>query len=93
MKYLRLILLPISLVIDLLTLLCSGALYCTSFVFRLCSSIIALLGCIVLLTEEVKNGCILLFIAWLISPTGVPMLFVSILSVLQKLSTFIKSLT
>ena len=93
MKYLRLILLPISLAIDLLILLCSGALYCTSFIFRLCSSVIALLGCTVLLTGEVKNGCILLIIAWLISPAGIPILFVSILSVLQKLSTFIRSLT
>lgn len=92
MKYLRLILLPVSLVIDLLTLLCSGALYCTSFVFRLCSSVIALLGCIVLLTGEVKNGCVLLFIAWLISPVGIPMLIVSLLGLLQRISGAIKAL-
>ena len=92
MKYLRLILLPISLVIDLLTLLCSGAIYCTSFVFRLCSNVIALLGCIVLLTGEVKNGCVLLFIAWLISPMGIPMLIVTLLGLLQRISGVIKAL-
>lgn len=92
MKYLRLILLPTSLVIDLLTLLCSGVLYCTSFVFRLCSSIIALLGCVVLLTGEVRNGYILLFIAWLISPMGIPMFIVALLGLLQRISGAIKSL-
>ena len=92
MKCLRLILLPISLAIDLLTLLCSGALYCTSFVFRLCSSIIALLGCIVLLTGEIQNGCILLIIAWLISPVGIPMLIVTLLGLLQRISRAIKAL-
>lgn len=92
MKCLRLILLPVALVIDLLTLLCSGVLYCTSFVFRLCSSIIALMGGIVLLTGEVKNGCILLFIAGLISPMGIPMLIVALLGLLQRISRVIKAL-
>jgi len=92
MKYLRLMLLPVSLVINLLTLICSGVLYCTLFVFRLCSSIIALLGCLVLLTGAIKNGCILLLIAWLISPVGIPMLMLTFLGLLQRISGAIKSL-
>ena len=74
---------PIVLTIDLLTLACAGV---------ISSSITALLGVLVLATYSPKNGIILLVIAFLISPMGLPMLAVGILSALQDISHFFKSI-
>ena len=92
MKIIRFFLFPFALLIDLLTTLCSGFLYYASFIFRLISTIIGLLGTVVLLTGKTQNGCILLFLAYLISPVGLPMIVVSILGLLQRISGAIKSL-
>ena len=53
---------------------------------------IALLGVTVLITYSPKNGMILLTIAFLVSPMGLPMLAVWILSGLQGISKFFKSI-
>lgn len=83
---------PIVLTIDLFTLACTGIISCSAMLFRIASSIIALLGMLVLATYSPKNGIILLVIAFLISPMGLPMLAVGILSALQGISHFIKSI-
>lgn len=92
MKIIRFFLFPFALLIDLLTILGSSLLYCTSFIFKLVSAVIGLLGAVVLLTGEIQNGCILLFLAYVISPVGLPMVIVSILGFLQRVSGAIKSL-
>lgn len=83
---------PIVLTIDLLTWIFVGLISCSSILFRLASSIIALLGVAVLVTYSVKNGQILLTIAFLFSPLGMPMIAVSVLSGLQSISATIKNL-
>ena len=83
---------PIVLTIDLFTLVCAGIISCLSVLFRIASSIIALLGVMVLATYSPKNGAILLVIAFLLSPMGLPMSTVWILGVLQGISHFIKSI-
>lgn len=83
---------PIVLVIDLFTLVCAGILSCSTMLFQVVSSIIALLGILVLATYSPKNGMILLTIAFLISPMGLPMFAVWILSALQSISHFFKSI-
>ena len=60
--------------------------------FRIASGIVALLGVMVLITYSPKNGMILLAIAFLVSPMGLPMLAVWILSGLQSISKFFKSI-
>ena len=89
---LKLLTAPIVLTIDLFTLACVGIISCSALLFRIASSIIALLGVLVLATYSPKNGIILLVIAFFVSPMGLPMLAVGILSALQNISHFFKSI-
>ena len=50
-----------------------GVLYLSSLVLGVISTIVGLLGLAVLVTYSVKNGIILLVIAFLVSPMGLPM--------------------
>lgn len=61
---------PVVLVLMLFVWVCSALLYCSAFVFGLAGTIIGLLGLAVLATYSVKNGIILLVIAFLVSPWG-----------------------
>ena len=89
---LKILTFPVVLLIDLLTLVCVGIISCAALPLRIVSGIIALLGTAVLVTYSPKNGMILLTIAFLFSPMGLPMLAVWILSILQSISQFIKAI-
>lgn len=89
---LKILTFPVVLLIDLLTLVCVGIISCAALPLRIVSGIIALLGTAVLVTYSPKNGMILLTIAFLFSPIGLPMLAVWILSILQGISQFIKAI-
>ena len=89
---LKILTFPVVLLIDLLTLVCVGIISCAALPLRIVSSIIALLGTAVLVTYSPKNGMILLTISFLLSPMGLPMLAVWILSILQGISQFIKAI-
>ena len=89
---LKILTFPVVLLIDLLTLVCVGIISCAALPLRIVSGIIALLGTAVLMTYSPKNGMILLAIAFLFSPMGLPMLAVWILSILQSISQFIKAI-
>lgn len=86
------LLFPIALILDLFTWVCIGLISCSSLLFRLVSGIIAILGTAVLITYSVKNGLILLTLAFLFSPMGLPMLVVHLLGGLQSISGAIKAL-
>ena len=60
-------------------------LYCTAFIFGLAGTIVAILGVAVLVTYSVQNGIILLVIAFLVSPMGLPMAAAWLLGKLQAL--------
>ena len=64
---------PVVLALTLFTWLCFGLLYVSSFIFGLVSTVVALLGIAVLVTYSPQNGVILLVIAFLVSPLGLPM--------------------
>ena len=81
---------PVTLAIDLFTLLCIGIISCSAMLLRLVSGIIGILGAAVLVTYSPKNGLILLTMAFLIGPMGLPMLAVYLLTGLQKISGAIK---
>lgn len=83
---------PVILLIDMFTLVCMEIISFSAIPLRIVSGIIALLGTAVLMTYSPKNGMILLTIAFLLSPMGLPMLAVWILSVLQCISRFIKAI-
>ena len=83
---------PVTLVIDLFTLVCIGLISFSAFFLRLASGVIALLGVAVLATYSTKNGLILLAIAFLVSPMGLPMIAVWGLEKLQSISCILKEI-
>ena len=70
---LKILFAPVIVVLALVVQLCFVLLHCSAFVFGLASTIIGLLGLAVLVTYSVQNGIILLVIAFLVSPVGLPM--------------------
>ncbi|MCD8379680.1 MAG: CD1845 family protein [Lachnospiraceae bacterium] len=82
---LKLLAAPIILVLMLFVWICSALLYCSAFIFGLASTVIGLLGLAVLVTYSMKNGVILLVIALLVSPVGLPMAAAWFLGKIQDL--------
>ena len=72
---------PVVLVLTLTVWLCAALLGLSAFLLGLAGTVLA-----VLITYSVKNGIILLVIAFLISPLGLPMLAVRMLGLLQDLN-------
>ena len=64
---------PVVLALMLFPWVCSGLLYVSSFIVGLASTVVALLGVAVLVTDSPQNGVILLVMAFLVSPVGLPM--------------------
>ena len=83
---------PIVLILDLFTWICIGLISCSAILFKLASAILAILAVAVLITYSVQNGLILLTLAFLVSPLGLPMLAVWLLGFLQKISGSIKAI-
>lgn len=88
----KILTIPVTLAIDLFTLICIGVISFSGTLLRLVSGIIAILGVAVLATYSPKNGLILLTISFLFSPMGIPMLAVYVLTGLQKISGAIKAI-
>ena len=65
---------PMTLALSVLTSICAFALSRAAFLFGLASALITPAALLVLMTTSVKNGVILLALAFLISPLGLPML-------------------
>lgn len=57
----------------------------SSVVFGIAGTLFGILGAIILFTESVKNGVIVLVIAFLVSPFGLPMLAAWLVGCLQQL--------
>ena len=83
---------PIVLILDLFTWICVGLISCSAILFKLASAILAILAVAVLITCSVQNGLILLSLAFLVSPLGLPMNAVWLLGGLQKISGSIKAI-
>ena len=76
---------PVVLVLTLFVWLCTGLIYISGLVLGLLSTVIALLGVAVLITYSPQNGAILLFMAFLISPMGLPLAAIWLLGKVQSL--------
>ena len=81
---------PLVLALALFTWVCFGLLYVSSFIFGLASTVVALLGIAVLATYSPQNGIILLVIAFLVSPVGLPMAAAWLLGKVQDLRYMIQ---
>ena len=62
----------------------------SAWVFGIASTILGILGLAVLLLDNVVNGVIILVIAFLVSPIGLPMLAAWMLGQIQRFRYFIK---
>ena len=82
--FIKVITLPIVLILDVFTWICVGIISCSAILFRLTSSILAFLAITVFLTYSSQNGLILLVMAFLISPLGLPLAAVRILGFLRN---------
>lgn len=91
LEILKILFAPLSLILSLFVWLCAGLLSCSGFVFKLASGLLSLLAFAVLITYSVKNGIILLVLAFLISPMGLPMLAVQGLGKLQDVNSAMKN--
>ena len=76
---------PVILVLTLFVWLCMGLIYISCLVLGLLSTVIALLGVAVLITYSPQNGVILLVMAFLISPMGLPLAAIWLLGKVQSL--------
>ena len=85
---LRLITLPIRIIITVFVLLCSIVLSLSGMFFGIASGLLGLLGLIVL-TYSVHNALIIFALALLVSPIGLPMIAVRVLSVLCSVRRFL----
>ena len=82
---LRILVAPVMLALSLLVWVCTGLVYVSGQVLGLISMILGLLGAAVLITYSPKNGIILLVMALLASPFGLPMVAFWLLGKIQRL--------
>ena len=89
---LKIVMVPVILALTLFVWICVGIVYVSGLVLVLISMVIALLGVAVLLTCSLQNGIILLVMAFLISPYGLPMAAIWLLGKVQDLKFAIQDL-
>lgn len=75
----------VILVLTLFIWLCAGLVYVSGLALGIISTVIALLGVAVLITYSPQNGIILLLMAFLISPMGLPLAAIWLLGKVQDL--------
>ena len=89
---LKIVAAPVVVLLTLAIWICVGLVYVSGLVLGLISMVIALLGVAVLVTYSPHNGLILLVIAFLISPFGLPKLAFWLLGKAQDLKFAIQDL-
>ena len=92
MKYiLKILFAPIVAILAIIAWVCGLTLSMSAWVFGIIGAILGILGLAVLLLDSVTNGIIILVIAYLVSPVGLPMLAAWMIGQLQKLRYFLQS--
>ena len=89
---LKILVAPVILALTLFGWICVGIVYVSGLVLGIISMVIALLGVAVLLTCSLQNGIILLVMAFLISPFGLPLAAIWLLGKVQDLKFLIQDL-
>ena len=89
---LKIVVVPLVVLLTLGIWICVGLVYVSGLMLGLVSMVIAILGGAVLVTYSPQNGFILLVIAFLISPFGLPKLAFWLLGKVQDLKYAIQDL-
>ena len=87
---LKILIAPVTLLISLFVWLCAGLISCSAIVFKIASALLTLAALAVLFLSSVRNGIILLTLAFLVSPVGLPLLAVKLLGGLQSVNGRLK---
>lgn len=81
---------PVTVLISLFVWLCAGLISCSAIVFKIAGALLTLAALAVLFLSSVRNGIILLVLAFLVSPMGLPLLAVKLLGGLQSVNGRLK---
>lgn len=87
---LKILVAPIIVVLTLFVWICSGLLYCSAFILGLAGTALSIFGVLALITAQTTNGIILLVMAFLVSPFGIPMAAAWLLGLIQRLRYMIQ---
>lgn len=87
---LKIVIAPVVLLLTLAIWICVGLIYVSGLVLGLASMVVTFLGTAVLVTYSPQNGLILLAIAFLLSPLGLPKLAFWLLGKVQNFRYFLK---
>lgn len=74
---------PVVLILTVTVWICVLLVRISAYVLGIVSALVGLLGLAVLITYSVSNGLILLAIAFLVSPVGLPTLAIRLLGLIQ----------
>ena len=91
MKFLlKILFAPVIVILTLIIWLFALILRLSAGVFGIISTILGLLGLAILLLDSVTNGIIVLVIAFLVSPIGLPMLAAWTIGQMQRFRYFVQ---
>ena len=82
---LRILAAPVVVILTLFVWICSAILYCSSYLLGLAGSLVGLMAVVMFISGSVKNAILLLILAYLISPLGLPMAAAWLLARVQDL--------
>lgn len=80
---LRILAAPVIWILTVTVWICVLLVRVSAYVLGIVSALVGLLGLAVLITNSVSNGLILLAIAFLVSPVGLPTLAIRLLGLIQ----------
>ena len=82
---LRILAAPVVVILTLFVWICSAILYCSAYLLGLVSSLVGLMALVMFISGSVRNAILLLILAYLISPLGLPMAAAWLLARVQDL--------
>ena len=85
----RILFLPVLLFLKIVFWLCSGLLCMAEWIFGLASGILLVLSILGMIWVSVPQGLVMVGIAFLISPYGIPMLAVKMVTLAEVMADFL----
>ena len=82
---LRILAVPVVLILTLFVWVCAAILYCSAYLLGLAGSLVGLMALVMFISGSVRNAILLLILAYLISPLGLPMAAAWLLACVQDL--------
>ena len=87
---LKIVFAPAIAILAILIWLCGLTLKLSAWVFGIIGTVLGILGLVILLLDSVTNGIIVLVIAFLASPLGLPLLAAWMIGQMQRFRYFVQ---